>query len=136
MALTLVLCYNGWIGYEDAAAMVMGENIGTTVTANLAAMVANNQAKRAALAHFIINVFGVVWLFLVFRWVLNLVGELSVALHFIKYNPIYMNPEMLAELGQTQPELAAKIGAMNMSTSLPMVLALFNRKKGKRKPLP
>ena len=57
------MCSKGWIGYEDAAAMIMGENIGTTITANLAAAVANVQAKRAALAHFIINVFGVIWLF-------------------------------------------------------------------------
>lgn len=66
VALTLVMCSKGWIGYEDAAAMIMGENIGTTITANLAAAVANVQAKRAALAHFIINVFGVIWLFLIF----------------------------------------------------------------------
>ena len=81
VALTLVMCSKGWIGYEDAAAMIMGENIGTTITANLAAAVANVQAKRAALAHFIINVFGVIWLFLIFTPFLNFIGDLCVTLH-------------------------------------------------------
>ena len=63
MTLTLVMCYNGWIDFELAAAMVLGENIGTTITANLAAIVANISAKRAALAHLIFNLFGVLWIF-------------------------------------------------------------------------
>lgn len=63
MTLTLVMCYNGWIDFELAASMVLGENIGTTITANLAALVANISAKRAALAHFIFNMFGVTWVF-------------------------------------------------------------------------
>jgi phosphate:Na+ symporter len=66
MALTLVMCNEGWIPFELAAAMVLGENIGTTVTANLAALVGNVHAKRAAGAHFVFNVFGVAWMFLVF----------------------------------------------------------------------
>lgn len=66
MALTLVLCFNGLIPFEMAAAMVLGENIGTTITANLAAMVANVSAKRAARAHFIFNTFGVVWVLILF----------------------------------------------------------------------
>lgn len=71
MALTLVMCYEGWIPFELAAAMVLGENIGTTITANLAALVGNIYAKRAALAHFIFNVFGVTWMFIVFPFFLN-----------------------------------------------------------------
>jgi len=63
MTLTLVMCYNGWIDFEIAASMVLGENIGTTITANLAAIVANVSAKRAALAHLIFNLFGVAWIF-------------------------------------------------------------------------
>ncbi len=66
MALTLVLCFNGLISFEMAAAMVLGENIGTTITANLAAMVANVSAKRAARAHLIFNCFGVIWILLLF----------------------------------------------------------------------
>ncbi|MCK5820887.1 MAG: Na/Pi cotransporter family protein [Bacteroidales bacterium] len=71
MALTLVMCSNGWIGFETAAAMVLGENIGTTITANLAASVANTSAKQTARAHFIFNFFGVVWMALAFPFFLK-----------------------------------------------------------------
>lgn len=80
MALTLVMCANGWISFEIAASMVLGENIGTTVTANLAAMVANTVAKRAALAHLVFNVFGVVWVLSIFPIFLNWIEHLSVFL--------------------------------------------------------
>lgn len=60
ITLTLVLCGNGWIPLEAGAAMILGENIGTTITANIAAIIANNNAKRAALSHTIINVVGVI----------------------------------------------------------------------------
>ena len=66
MALTLVMCNNGWISFDSAAAMVLGENIGTTITANLAAIVANSSAKRAARIHFLFNVVGVIWVLSVF----------------------------------------------------------------------
>lgn len=59
MALTLVMCYNGWIGFDMAVAMVLGQNIGTTITAILAALVANSTAKQAAMAHLLFNVIGV-----------------------------------------------------------------------------
>ncbi|MDA0193735.1 MAG: Na/Pi cotransporter family protein [Bacteroidetes bacterium] len=62
MALTLVMANNGWISFDMAAAMVLGENIGTTITANLAATIGNIHAKRAALAHLMFNVFGVIWI--------------------------------------------------------------------------
>jgi phosphate:Na+ symporter len=68
MALTLVMCYEGYIPFELAAAMVLGENIGTTITANLAAMVGNVHAKRAAKAHLIFNIFGVVWMVFAFQF--------------------------------------------------------------------
>ena len=67
MALTLIMCANGWINLELGAALVLGENIGTTITANLAALTANTQAKRAALAHFVFNVFGVIWVLILFH---------------------------------------------------------------------
>ena len=70
MALTLVMCNNGWISFDMAAAMVLGENIGTTITANIAAIVANVSAKRTARAHLIFNIFGVFWVLLVFRFFL------------------------------------------------------------------
>lgn len=66
MAITLVMCAQGWISFEIAAAMVLGENIGTTITANVAALSANVSAKRAALSHTIFNLFGVIWLLIVF----------------------------------------------------------------------
>ena len=66
MAITLVMANQGWIPFELAAAMVLGENIGTTITANLAAMIANVSAKRAARAHFIFNIFGVIWMLALF----------------------------------------------------------------------
>ena len=78
MALTLVMCANGWISYDIAASMVLGENIGTTITANLAAMVANTTAKRAAFAHFLFNVFGVTWVLAIFPVFLKWIEELSV----------------------------------------------------------
>lgn len=71
MALTLVMCYNGLITFEMAAAMVLGENIGTTITANMAAIVANTSAKRAARAHLIFNIFGVIWMVAVFQYFLS-----------------------------------------------------------------
>lgn len=60
--LTLIMCSSGWLPLEAGAAMILGENIGTTITANLASVVANTNAKRAALSHTIINVFGVLWM--------------------------------------------------------------------------
>lgn len=71
MALTLVMCNNGWIGFDSAAAMVLGENIGTTITANLAAMVANSTAKRAARFHLLFNVVGVIWVLSIFPFFLR-----------------------------------------------------------------
>lgn len=67
MAITLIMCANGWISLELGAALVLGENIGTTITANIAALAANTQAKRAALAHFVFNVFGVIWVLIIFH---------------------------------------------------------------------
>ncbi len=66
MALTLVMCNEGWIPFDMAVAMVLGENLGTTITANLAALVANFHAKRTARAHFIFNVLGVIWMIILF----------------------------------------------------------------------
>jgi len=79
MALTLVMCYNGWIDFESAAAMVLGENIGTTITANLAAMVANTTAKRAARIHFIFNVIGVIWVLSIFPWFLKMINQITIS---------------------------------------------------------
>lgn len=66
MALTLLMTHEGWLSFDMAAAMVLGQNIGTTITANLAAIVANFQAKRAARAHLLFNVLGTVWILVLF----------------------------------------------------------------------
>lgn len=76
MAVTILLCERGIIPYEMAAGMVLGENIGTTITANLAAIVANVHAKRAARAHFIFNVFGVIWMIIVFPFFMDMINYL------------------------------------------------------------
>ena len=73
MAITLVMCYNGWIGLDMAVALVMGQNIGTTITANIAASVANNAGKKAAMAHFVFNVLGVLITLVFFRPITNII---------------------------------------------------------------
>ena len=81
MAITLIMCSQGWVSFEIAAAMVLGENIGTTITANMAALSANVSAKRAAFAHFLFNIFGVCWMLIFFypftRMIAALVGHIS-----------------------------------------------------------
>ena len=102
MALTLVMANNGWIPFEMAAAMVLGENIGTTITANLAALVGNVHAKRSARAHFIFNVFGVVWMVLAFPW-------------FLQGIDYYMNQSLgVSPLDPNQPQ------------SIPVALSIFH----------
>ena len=76
MAITLIMLSMGWIPFPMACAMVLGENIGTTITANIAASVGNPSAKRAALSHTIFNVFGVIWALILFRPFLSLVGKI------------------------------------------------------------
>ncbi|TXG37395.1 Na/Pi cotransporter family protein [Seonamhaeicola maritimus] len=78
MALTLIMCAQGWIPFEMAAAMVLGENVGTTITANLAALVANYKAKQTARAHLIFNLIGVLWMLILFYPFLKFIGWLSV----------------------------------------------------------
>lgn len=77
MALTLVMCNNGWISLESAAAMVLGENIGTTITANIAAMVANTTAKRAARLHLLFNVVGVIGVLSIFPYFLKGIDSIT-----------------------------------------------------------
>ena len=73
MAIALLVCYNGLLGTEMAIALVMGQNIGTTITANIAAMVANTSGKRAARAHLVFNVVGVLVTLVLFRPIVNLI---------------------------------------------------------------
>lgn len=80
MALTLIMLNMGWIRFDMACAMVLGENIGTTITANIAAAVGNASAKRAALAHTVFNVFGVIWALALYPYVLKLIGFITSAI--------------------------------------------------------
>ena len=73
MAITMILCSTGVLPIYQGIALVMGENIGTTVTSNVAALTANTQARRAAMAHMVFNIFGVLWILCVFKPFINLV---------------------------------------------------------------
>ena len=88
LAITLVMCYNGWIGFDVAVALVMGQNIGTTITANLAAMVSNSMGKRAARAHLVFNVVGVLLTLIVFYPVMNVISTATTAICADPYLPV------------------------------------------------
>ena len=92
MAITLLLCSSGVLPIYQGIALVMGENIGTTVTSNLAALSASTQARRAALAHMLFNVFGVVWVLIIFHPFVNMVC------HIVGFDPNFVP--------QTQEEIA------------------------------
>ena len=102
MALTLVMCYNGWLSFELAAAMVLGENIGTTITANLAALIANTSAKRAARAHFIFNIIGVLLVISLFHPFLRFVEWISMNI-FNTYSPSSIASQTLEQTAQAVP---------------------------------
>ena len=91
VALTLIILNMGWIKFDMAAAMVLGENIGTTITANIAAAVGNVNAKRAALAHTVFNVFGVIWAVALFPYFLKLISLIvnSIGLGNSEQTPLY-----------------------------------------------
>ncbi len=89
MALTLVMCNNGYISYEAAAAMILGENLGTTITANLAAIVANRSAKRLALGHTLFNFLGLIWAFVFFGFLVKL--SFNTATFITGNSPVFNN---------------------------------------------
>jgi len=98
MALTLVMCFNGWISYEMATVLVLGQNIGTTITANLAALIANTSGKRAARAHLIFNVAGVVMILVIFKPFLNMVDWITLKTGSVSpYNSVGHTPEEIAQ---------------------------------------
>ena len=97
LALTLVMCYNGWIGYEMAAAMILGQNIGTTITAILASLIANTSAKRAAAAHLIFNVIGTIWVLILFKPILSVTASITESLEgFSPYTNVVAVPVALS----------------------------------------
>ena len=96
MALTLIMLNMGWIRFDMACAMVLGENIGTTITANIAAAVGNPSAKRAALAHTVFNMFGVIWALAFYPFFLKLVGAVTAGIFGIP-NPSTAGFEVIVE---------------------------------------
>lgn len=119
MALTLIMVNMGWIPFEMGAAMVLGENIGTTITANIAAAVGNANARRAAMAHTLFNVFGVCWALALFRPFLTLVG--TTITWFGLPNP--MDIEHSATIAMTADESMATLYGVSMLHTL---FNLFN----------
>ena len=111
MAITMLLTTSGLIDFPLACAMVLGENIGTTITANMAAAVGNTSAKRTARAHTLFNVFGVIWMLIIFRPFLSLVG-------IIMENLGFANP-MTVDL--TAPDASA-----SLLYGISMLHTLFN----------
>jgi phosphate:Na+ symporter len=113
MAITLIMLSMGWIPFNMACAMVLGENIGTTITANIAASVGNTQAKRAAMSHTIFNVFGVIWALIFFKPFLSLVG--NVIELFGLPNPA---AEGFAVSAQNSPDATAALYGLSMLHTL------------------
>ena len=114
MAITLIMLSMGFIPFDMACAMVLGENIGTTITANIAAAVGNTQAKRAAMSHTIFNVFGVVWALIFFKPFLALVGKV-IEMLFGLPNPA---AEGFAVSGQNTPDATAALYGLSMLHTL------------------
>ena len=110
MAITLIMLSMGWIPFGMACAMVLGENIGTTITANIAASIGNTQAKRAAMSHTIFNVFGVLWALILFNPFLRLVGLITEKLFGLP-NPA---AEGFSVPGPTSPEGTAALYGLSM----------------------
>ena len=85
MAVTLTMCYNGWLPLDVGAAMVLGENIGTTITAELASLVGNTNAKRSARIHSMFNIIGVVWMIILMPYILEfLKGFVENSMHIFE----------------------------------------------------
>ena len=114
MAITLIMLSMGWIPFEMACAMVLGENIGTTITANIAASIGNTQAKRAAMSHTIFNVFGVLWALILYKPFLSLVGLITATVFGLP-NP---SAEVFAVSGPNSAEGVAALYGLSMLHTL------------------
>lgn len=118
VAITLIMCTKGWIPFEMAAAMVLGENIGTTITANIAAISANISARRAAIAHLMFNIFGVIWVLIIFYPFTKMVAWIVTS-----YGP--GNPyEMQQFLSTLDPATISLITAPGAELTDPHLIAL------------
>ena len=117
MAITMILCSTGVLPIYQGIALVMGENIGTTVTSNVAALTANTQARRAAMAHMVFNIFGVLWILCVFRPFIHLVCG------WVGYDDIMekSDPHFVANAAKLSFVLAAFHTTFNLSNTFILV---------------
>lgn len=117
MAITMILCSTGVLPIYQGIALVMGENIGTTVTSNVAALTANTQARRAAMAHMVFNIFGVLWILCVFRPFIHLVCG------WVGYDDVMekSDPHFIANAAKLSFVLAAFHTTFNISNTFILV---------------
>lgn len=118
MAITLILCSSGVLPIYQGIALVMGENIGTTVTSNIAALNASTQARRAALAHLCFNLFGVIWILILFHPFVNMVC------HIVGYDPNYI-PQTEAEIEQASISVTYALSGFHTAFNLCNVMILI-----------
>ena len=126
MAITMLLAASGLIDFKLAVAMVLGENIGTTITANIAAAVANTSAKRAARAHTIFNIVGVIWVLAVFRPIVKLICLIMVNLGF--QDPMAASSQLayIANNGITADPSEVEMYKNSLLYGIAMLHTLFN----------
>ena len=117
MAITMILCSTGVLPIYQGIALVMGENIGTTVTSNVAALTANTQARRAAMAHMVFNIFGVLWILCMFRPFIHLVCG------WVGYDDVMekSDPHFIANAAKLSFVLAAFHTTFNISNTFILV---------------
>lgn len=118
MAITLILCSSGVLPIYQGIALVMGENIGTTVTSNIAALNASTNARRAALAHMVFNVFGVVWVLIVFKPFINMVCSI------VGFDPDFV-PETEEDIAEAQVKVTYALSAFHTAFNVCNVLILI-----------
>ena len=126
MAITMLLAASGLIDFKLAVAMVLGENIGTTITANIAAAVANTSAKRAARAHTIFNIVGVIWVLAVFRPIVKLICLIMVNLGFQDPTAASSQLAYIANNGITADPSEIEMYKNSLLYGIAMLHTLFN----------
>lgn len=139
VAITLIMCSKGWLPFEMTVAMVLGENIGTTITANLGALNANLNAKRAAFSHLLFNVFGVIWALCLFYPFVNLVAQMTESFSsdprelysYITLLGQSYSPSEMAIITGSAPTANASLSALQAGissemTAVSMGIALFH----------
>jgi len=126
MAITMLLAASGLIDFKLAVAMVLGENIGTTITANIAAAVANTSAKRAARAHTIFNILGVIWVLAIFGPIVRLISIIMETLGF--YDPVAASSQLalIANTGAEVDQSVIETYKDSLLYGIAMLHTLFN----------